>query len=122
MSEIAKTRHIEVCITGRDAEIALAALSKQFIVNLLETPEEVYTVEDFKKEMRGLEIASLISSSRWKRQMSQKDLSKAVGISQSSISEYETGRKKPSEKTFRKICHVLNVSKSNMERRLKYIA
>jgi len=55
---------------------------------------------------------------RWKNQLTQKKLSEQTGISQSLISDYETGRKKPSKESFLKICEALKISKVKIDREL----
>jgi transcriptional regulator with XRE-family HTH domain len=73
---------------------------------------------EFEKDRENHRIQSLIAGGRWKAQLKQRALAEMIGVSQSSISDYETGRKKPTADTLLKICQVLKVSESKAEKAL----
>ncbi|MEG2183329.1 MAG: helix-turn-helix domain-containing protein [Cloacibacillus sp.] len=54
--------------------------------------------------------AERIKDSRTKIGLSGQSLAEAIGVTQTSISRYETGKKKPSFRTLKKISRTLNVS------------
>lgn len=65
---------------------------------MIDTDDAITTIIKKMKNLREI------------RGMSQLDLSLASGISQTSISQIESGKKKPSLATFLKLCDALGVS------------
>lgn len=58
---------------------------------------DVFTLPERLKHLRGL------------RELSQEQLAKKSGVSQSTIAQIESGKKDPSISTLKKICKALNV-------------
>ncbi len=56
-----------------------------------------------------MELATIVQQSRKERGLSQKQLGKAVGLSTSSISWIETGRREPSRKQLEAIASELSI-------------
>jgi transcriptional regulator with XRE-family HTH domain len=56
-----------------------------------------------------------IKEARERKGMSQRMLSREVGISQSVICEYENGKVEPSEESVDKICLILNINKDDIK-------
>ncbi len=59
-------------------------------------------------------VAELISSSLAERGMTQKQLAHEIGVSPSRINDYVSGRSEPTLKNAGLICHILNISPSEM--------
>lgn len=56
-----------------------------------------------------MEIGSTIKQLRKKKDINQNDFGKLCGISQTSLSQIETGTSRPSTKNLTKICEVLEI-------------
>ena len=61
--------------------------------------------------MTPQEIGQMIRTMRMTREMSQKDLAKATGLSQSAIAMYEQGRRRPGDDAAEALADVFNVPK-----------
>lgn len=59
-----------------------------------------------------MNLGNAIRSVRKELDISQRKLAESCGISQTSLSQIETGSKRPSQRTLKKICEVLNVPES----------
>ena len=62
-----------------------------------------------KSKVDGFPLKDRISYLRKRREMSQTELAKASGLSQSSIAQIESGRKDPSVETLQKLARALDV-------------
>lgn len=56
-----------------------------------------------------------LTEMREKAGMSQNALAKKLGVAESTISNYETGRSNPSEEKVDKICFILKIHKDDIE-------
>lgn len=56
-----------------------------------------------------------LTEMREKAGMSQNALAKKLGVAESTISNYETGRSNPSEEKVDKICFILKINKDDIE-------
>ena len=59
-----------------------------------------------------MNIGLAIKSIRKKLSITQYDLAEKCDISQTSLSQIETGVKRPSQRTISKVCHVLDIPES----------
>ena len=57
----------------------------------------------------GIGMAERVRYLRTRRQLSQEQLAKSSGVSQSTVAQIESGRKDPSMTTLKKICKILDV-------------
>jgi transcriptional regulator with XRE-family HTH domain len=62
------------------------------------------------KNIDKFDLASRVKYLRGRRELSQAQLARASGISQSTIAQIESGRKDPSMTTLKKICGALDVA------------
>ncbi|MCY4644725.1 MAG: helix-turn-helix transcriptional regulator [Bacteriovoracales bacterium] len=69
-----------------------------------------YGLKELEKEVGPLTFGRLISSHRLGEEMSQKDFSKILGISPSSLCDIEKGRTIPSIRRARKMARQLKLS------------
>ena len=56
------------------------------------------------------EFAQKLKKARINKNLSQGEVSKALGMSRNAFTNYETGIREPSLETLKKICQVLDVS------------
>lgn len=56
-----------------------------------------------------------LSEMREKAGLSQKALAKEVGVAESTISNYETGKSNPPEDKVEKLCFILKINKDDIE-------
>ena len=73
--------------------------------------KKIFGVKEFKKKFGELTFATLLESHRLCEELSQKEFSRILGISPSSLCDMEKGRKIPSPIRAFKIASLLGVSK-----------
>ena len=56
-----------------------------------------------------------LTEMREKAGMSQKALAKELGVTENTISNYETGKSNPSEGKVKKLCFILKINKDDIE-------
>ncbi len=104
MLALVKTRRTEnenrVRITGKDAEKILAMLKRHFRVSVVEPPrpddDELIDIED-TEWWRGIKDR-ILAGYRLKAGITQKELARRTGMTQSVVSEYERGKRAMTEK------------------------
>ncbi len=71
-----------------------------------------YGTAQLEKEIKGLSFGKLLEAHRKAEEISQKDFSDILGISQSSLCDLEKGRKIPSIKRALEIAQILGLSEN----------
>jgi ribosome-binding protein aMBF1 (putative translation factor) len=96
MLAVVKTPHIELSINGEGSKEALDWLARKFRVQVISGEDKKVNIEetDFYREMEVNRSGNLLEAARLKAGLSQKQLAEAVGIRQTMISEYESGRRR----------------------------
>ena len=120
MLAVVKTPRTEISLSGEAAEEILAYLGKKYKIEIVSTAvaeaaEAVEAVEDdgdeliniFETEWYQKMKHRLLAGARLKRGMTQKELAKKSGISQSVISEFEHGKRAMTMKSAIKLAEAL---------------
>ncbi len=117
MLAVVKTPRTEISLNGEGASRIISWLSRKFKVEVIsEEKDSVEITEtDFWKEMESNRVGHLLAGARHKAGKSQKQLADLIGIKQTMISDYETGRRRLTKNMAYRLAEILNVKPSRFQ-------
>ena len=119
MLALVKKPHIELSIQGEQIEELIAWIREKYDITVLtdNVSNDVVPIEktDFWQEMQSNRIGNLLVAARLKAGLTQKKLSKLVGIRQSMISEYEHGKRRLTKDMSKKLSSALKIKSTHLE-------
>ena len=110
MLAVVKTPHTEISIHGDGSARILEDLKQQFQIEVLAADDDETLVNIRDSEYWKTEVTpgTLLTGFRLKHGLTQNELAEKSGVSQVMISDYETGKRKLSQKAALKFAAALN--------------
>jgi len=120
MLAVVQKPRIELSINGEGAKEAIEWLARKFRVQVIsETAEssETVAIEDtaFYREMEVNRTGNLLEAGRLKAGLSQKQLAAAVGIRQTMVSEFETGKRRITDAMAHRLAGALKIKPERLK-------
>ena len=105
-----------VRITGKDAAKILAMLKRHFRVSVVETsrPGDDELIDANASEYSRANQWRLLAGYRLKAGMTQRELARRVGMTQSVVSEYERGKRTMTEKAAMRFAAALGIDHTKL--------
>ena len=109
MLAVVKTPHTEISIHGDGSARILEYLKQQFQIEVLAADDEtLVNIRDSEYWKTEVTPGTLLTGFRLKHGLTQNELAEKSGVSQVMISDYETGKRKLSQKAALKFAAALN--------------
>ncbi len=111
MLAVVKMPHTEISINGEGTTRIIEYLKKEFSVEVLfeqDSDDELVNVTESDYWKENVTPGSLLMGYRLKHDLTQQDLAERSQISQVMISDYETGKRKLTQKAAMKFGNALN--------------